>query len=372
LLSGPGLSSPKSFSEARNAASHTNIRDLAERLGVSVATVSRVLNDYPDVSPETRERVWEAIRRERFVPDRTARSLVTGRSRVIGIILETGAGHPDLQHPFFQEVLVGLKHTLGSSSYDLLLLGTEGSAADGHTYLQRVRHHRVEGLVLMGADRHDPQIEEVVRSGLPCMAVDLDLEGGRTGYVMSDNTEGAARAVRHLHDLGHRRIALIGGPASTKPGLDRLLGYRQELERLGLRAPTGYEQEGDFYPASGHAAMAALLELPEPPTAVVAAADLMAAGAIQAIVDRGLRVHDDVAVVGFDDIQIAALLQPSLTTVRQDKRGLGAAAARAIIRLIAEPELKPPVITLPVELVVRESSGGESAGAIAERRLMDG
>jgi LacI family transcriptional regulator len=339
-----------------------------------VATVSRVLNDYPDVSPVTRERVWEAIRKEQFVPDRTARSLVTGRSHVIGVILETGAGHPDLQHPFFQEVLVGLKHTVGSSAYDLLLLSAVGSgnAFDPQGYLRRIQHHRVDGVVLMGADRHDPEIDEVVRSGVPCMAVDLDLRGGRTGYVMSDNVGGAALAVRHLHDLGHRRIALIGGSTDTKPGVDRLLGFRRELERLGLRHRTDYVREGDFYPESGQAAMAALLDLPERPTAVVAAADLMAAGAIQAIVDRGLRVPDDIAIVGFDDIQIAPLLQPSLTTIRQDKRGLGATAARTLLRLIADPELEPPVITLPVELVVRESSGGTGNSRAAERRAKEG
>jgi LacI family transcriptional regulator len=339
-----------------------------------VATVSRVLNDYPDVSPVTRERVWEAIRKEQFVPDRTARSLVTGRSHVIGVILETGAGHPDLQHPFFQEVLVGLKHTVGSSAYDLLLLSAVGSgnAFDPQGYLRRIQHHRVDGVVLMGADRHDPEIDEVVRSGVPCMAVDLDLRGGRTGYVMSDNVGGAALAVCHLHGLGHRRIALIGGSTDTKPGVDRLLGFRRELERLGLQHRTDYVREGDFYPESGQAAMAALLDLLERPTAVVAAADLMAAGAIQAIVDRGLRVPDDIAIVGFDDIQIAPLLQPSLTTIRQDKRGLGATAARTLLRMIADPELEPPVITLPVELVVRESSGETGSSKAAERRAKEG
>jgi LacI family transcriptional regulator len=330
--------------------------------------VSRVLNDYPDVSAETRVRVWEAIRKERFVPDRTARSLVTGRGQVIGVVLETGAGRPDLLHPFFQEVLAGLRETVGASGYDLLIFSAarSGNAFEPQGYLQRIQHHRVDGVVLMGADPHDPQVDDVIRSGVPCMAVDLDLTGGRTGYVISDNVAGASLAVRHLHDLGHRRIGLIGGPTDTKPGADRLLGFRRELERLGLRQRADYVREGDFYPESGHKAMGALLDLPEPPTGVVAAADLMAAGAIQAIGDRDLRVPQDIAVVGFDDIQIAPLLQPSLTTIRQDKRGLGATAARTLLRLIANPEMEAPVLTLPVELVVRESSGG--TGRAAERR----
>jgi LacI family transcriptional regulator len=338
----------------RTTAPNPNIRDIAERLGVSVATVSRVINDYPDVSPETRERVREAIREERFVPDRTARTLVTGRSQVVGIILETGAGHPDLQHPFFQEVLDGLKRTVGPSGYDLLLFSRDGS--EPRSYLSRIRHHRVDGVVAMGAD-HQAEIEEVVASKVPCMGVDLALAGARAGWVTSDNAEGAALAVRHLHGLGHRRIAHIAGTRDSAPGADRLRGFRREIERLGVPLPNGYVREGDFYPGSGHAAMAALLDLPDPPTAVVAAADLMAAGAIQAVVDRGLRVPDEVAVVGFDDIQIASLLRPSLTTIRQDKPGLGAAAGRALIGMIADPELTPPGITLPVELVVRGSTG---------------
>jgi LacI family transcriptional regulator len=321
-----------------------------------VATVSRVLNDYPDVAPETRARVLEAIRTARFVPDRTARSLVTGRGHVIAVILETGRDHPDLLHPFFQEVLVGLKRSVGASAYDLLLLSTP-EPGDGLSYERRIRHHRVDGVVLMGARDSDPPIAEVLAGGIPCMAVDLDVAGPRVGSVSSDNAGGAAMAVRHLHDLGHRRIAVIGGPADTKPGADRLAGFRREVASLGLRLPAGYEQSGDFYPASGHAAMAALLDLHEPPTGVVAASDLMAAGAIQAASVRGVTVPADVSVVGFDDIQIAELLRPSLTTIRQDMQGLGGTAAEALLRLIADPEVEAPVITLPVELIVRASSG---------------
>ncbi|MGZ8567370.1 MAG: LacI family DNA-binding transcriptional regulator [Actinomycetota bacterium] len=337
------------------------IRELAEQLGVSVATVSRVLNGYPDVAPDTRERVLAAIRESDFTPVRAARSLVTGRTHVIGVILATGDGHPDLQHPFFQEVLVGLKHRAGGMGFDLLLfsVGSTGNGSGGgasHRYLARARQHRVDGVVVMGVDRHDPDVEELVSSGIPMMAVDLDLEGGRTGHVTSDNVAGASLAVRHLAELGHRRIALIGGAGDTRPGVERLLGYRRELERLGLEHRPEYVREGDFYPESGHVATGELLDLPEPPTAIFAAADLMAAGAIQAITERDRSVPRDVAVVGFDDIHIAALLQPSLTTVRQNKQGLGAAAAVSLIGMIEDPELDPPVVVVPVELVIRDSS----------------
>jgi LacI family transcriptional regulator len=282
---------------------------------------------------------------------------------VIGVVLFTGEGHPDLQHPFFQEVLVGLKNSVGGLGYDLLLFCSPRveNGFGPKRFLNRARQHRVDGVALMGVDRHDAEIQEVVASGLPCMAVDLDLRGGRTGHVMSDNVEGGSLAVRHLHECGHRLIALIGGPAHTRPAVDRLLGYRREVQRLGIPYRPEYVREGDFYPESGYAAMVALLEQPEPPTAVFAASDLMAAGAFQAIAERGLAAPRDVAVVGFDDIQI--------------KERLGGAAGEALARLIDDAELEPPVITVPVELVVRESTvgrPGEGRGTSAGGRRPKG
>jgi LacI family transcriptional regulator len=349
--------------------------------------------------------VLAGIEAHDFTPVRAARSLVTGRTHVVGVILATGPGHPDLQHPFFQEVLVGLKHAVGEQGYDLLLFsvepsenGSAGSAGDAadvgagdgdgdgeaptpgpgmprgpshvrtlgpRRYLARARQHRVDGAVLMGVDRHDPDVQELVRSGVPVMSVDLDLQGGRTGHVISDNVTGASLAVRHLAELGHRKIALIGGPGDMRPAADRLLGYRRELERLRLPHRPGSVREGDFYPESGQAEMRALLDEPDPPTAVFAASDLMAAGAIQALSDRGLSCPSDVSVMGFDDIQIAALLQPPLTTIRQDKEALGRAAGEALTSLIDDPNLDPPVVTVPVELVARDSTAASRENARA-------
>jgi LacI family transcriptional regulator len=183
--------------------------------------------------------------------------------------------------------------------------------------------------------------------------------GRRTGFVISDNARGAGLAIEHLHELGHDRIATINGPTQTRVGMDRLMGYRQALGRLGLPYRDDYVRDGDFYFESGSIAMQELLSLPEPPTAVFAASDLMAAGAIRAVEQAGLAVPADIAVVGFDDIQLAAMMQPALTTIRQNKLGLGSAAAEALLRMIERDGAPPPGITLPVELVVRASSGGK-------------
>ncbi len=330
--------------------------------GVSVATVSRVFNGYTDVSSETRQRVLASARKLDYTPNAAARTLAKRRSRLIGVILYTGsAENPDLQHPFFLEVLVGLKHALGVDGYDLLLFAHEqpGVGHGPHAYARRARHHGVDGVIVLAVDdAEEPELQKLIASGTPVVAVDLVLSGGRASYVASDNLGGARLAVKHLHELGHTRIATIIGLAHTKPASERLLGYRTALLELGLQPRPEYEVQGDFHTASGETAMRELLALAEPPTAVFAASDMMAVGAIKALEDAGLRCPDDIAIVGFDDIQLARLVRPALTTIRQDKRGLGEAAARALVQLVEDDaDGVPPVWTLPVELVVRESSG---------------
>jgi LacI family transcriptional regulator, galactose operon repressor len=330
---------------------------------VSVSTVSRVFNGYDDVSAATRERVLDVARRLDYAPSAAARTLVKQQSQLIGVVLFTGYEHPDIHHPFFQEVLVGLKHGIGELGYDLLLFATEqpgSSRGRPHSYLRRARQHRVDGIVVMGVDRDDPEVEKLVRADIPVMAVDLDVVHDHTSFVASDNIGGARIAVRHLHELGHTRIATIAGPGDTKPGADRTLGYRAEMRELGLTIPPGYEVEGDFYPESAERAMQSMLELTEPPTAVFAAADMMAVGAIRTLRSAGLLVPDDIAIVGFDDIRVAELLSPPLTTIRQDMVGIGLAAGRALVEQIENPDVTPPVLTLPVELVVRASCGAHA------------
>ena len=320
--------------------------------------MSRVFNGYSDVS-ETRQRVLAAARKLDYTPNAAARTLVKRRSQLIGVILFTGEEHPDLQHPFFLEVLVGLKHSLGADGYDVLLFAHEqpGSGRGPHAYARRARHHGVDGVVVLAVDdAEEPELQKLIASGTPVVAVDLALAGERASYVASDNLGGARLAVRHLHGLGHTRIATIAGLAHTKPAADRLLGYRAELQELGLTPGPGTRRRAT---STWRAARprCALLALPEPPTAVFAASDMMAVGAIRAIEDAGLRCPDDIAVVGFDDIQLAELVSPALTTIRQDKRALGAAAARSLVQLIDDAETAPHVSVLPVELVVRESCG---------------
>jgi LacI family transcriptional regulator len=351
------------------AEERVGIRELAKRSGVSVGTVSRALNGYADVRPETRERIIRLARELDYTPAAAARALSTQRSHVIGVFLDTGEGHPDVQHPFFHEVLGGLKDAVGRGGYDLLLFASErpGNGYGPHSYLKRCRHHNVAGTVLMGVDAADPEVQLLVRSDLATVGVDVLLTGERTCSVMSDNVTGAALAVAHLHELGHRRIATVTGLVQTKPGADRLRGYQDGLRAAGLALRDEYVAYGDFYVESGAAAASALLALEQPPTAIFAASDMMALGVVRAAAEAGVRVPEDLSVVGFDDMHLVGHVQPPLTTVRQDKGGLGEAAAAALLGFVDRDAATPPpdLVTLPVELVVRASTAKPLSPAAA-------
>lgn len=340
----------------------TTIRDLAKRAGVSVATVSRVLNDYPDVSEETKQRVNALVRELNYRPSAAARSLVTRRSKVIGVFFLQDHIQAMLLHPFFQEVMVGFKRAVGSAGFDLLFFTNQKPGQADFSYTRRCRHHQVDGVVLMGVLRHDPGIVELAASGIPCMSVDVDILGKRAGYVISDNREGARTAVSHLVGLGHGRIGLINGFTTSPVGRDRLMGYRDALEAAGLPYRADYVVEEDFTWEHGYLGMKQFLQLPESPTAVFASGDLMAMGAIKAIQEAGLRVPEDIAVVGFDDIEVATMVHPALTTVRQQKEDLGRIAGEALIAMIEDPDAVAPIVTLPTELIIRESCGARAPG----------
>jgi LacI family transcriptional regulator len=350
----------------------TNIQDIAAQIGVSVATVSRALNGSPEVSDATRDRILQLARELDYTPSAAARTLVRRRSQTVGVILETGPGHPDLLHPFFQEVLVGLQHGAGEQGYDLLLFASDrpGNGVGGrHSYARRAEHHGVGGVVVMGFDGEDPEMRKLIAAAVPCVSVDSDLGGPRCGFVTSDNRAGAAAAVEHLQELGHERIATVTGPLDTHPAADRLEGFRAAARRLGLPLPDEYVVEGDFYAESGYRATRDLLALREPPTAIFAASDMMAAGVLQAAHDRGLGVPHDLAVVGFDDIAVAALLQPPLTTVRQEMEELGRAAAQGLIQMIEDPDAPPARVQVPARLIIRASTAGSHAPREKAHRL---
>jgi LacI family transcriptional regulator len=322
------------------------IRDVAEQAGVSIATVSRVLNDRADVSVETRERVREVARAVGYTADAAARGLVTQRTQLVAVIVGDNAGHRDLSLLFFGKVMAAISRRLARAGYDSLLLQP----------LELGVHHRFDAAILIGIDASDPLVTDLWMRSLPYVGVDVRVGGRRNGFVGSDHAAGVRLALAHLYELGHRRIAHIAGARNTVAGADRIAAFQRETRVLGLELPDEYLRESDFSSAGGYRATAELLALEERPTAIVAASDLMALAALQAIRDAGLEPGRDVAVVGFDDLEAAELAHPPLTTIRQDREKLGTLAAERVMELIEHPDTRPSDTILPVELVVRAST----------------
>ena len=273
---------------------------------------------------------------------------------------------PDLSHPVYEKMLLGVRGRLSANDCDLLLCATRstyekpGVVVDAdvrRAAALQALERGVDAIIAWGIASDDPECEPILSSGLPAMFVDNDVLGEHAGSVMSNNVESMATIVNHLYETGRRRIAHISGHYSTRPGTDRLLGFRSELERLRLPAPPEYVVEGDFFHDSGYDAANLLLALPELPDAIACASDSMAVGVMAAIEQAGLRVPEDIAVTGFDDAEYAATVIPALTTMRQDALGMGTAAGEAILRMLDNPDSSPPVVLIETELVVRESSG---------------
>ena len=269
------------------------IRELARHCGVSVATVSRVFNTPEVVSRETRQRVEAAATEIGYLPNESARTLATKKSNMIGLVWDTDHRRSGWRHPFLQEILVALKSALSAHGLHLLLLASGPDGPDRH--LHAIRRHNLDGVVLIDNGTRDPALLGLADAGIPCVALDLPLTGPRCTHVTSDNVGGAREAVAFLLKRGHRRIATITGPARTGPGADRLTGFRAELAAHGVPLPPEYVRTGDFYLDSGRAAMRELLQLDTPPTAVFAAGDEMAVGALQAVAEvlgQGVALDD--------------------------------------------------------------------------------
>ncbi|MFC4601767.1 LacI family DNA-binding transcriptional regulator [Cohnella hongkongensis] len=329
----------------------TNIRDVAKAAGVSVATVSKVLNGYTTVNKQTKEKVLQCVRELQFRPNLAARSLVGRRSMTIGIFLTTG-----LAHPFFTRILAGMEQALQKRGYDLIYLA-QMSWSKEYSLVRHCQSRNVEGVVVFGFDQGGADFGELIESRIPAVFIDLDIREGRAGYISSDNLEAAERAVAYLAGLNHRKISYLSGNEYSYANRQRLAGYRAGLAGAGLAWREEYVTKGDYTRETGYQAMQELLALPEPPTAVVCCSDMSAIGAIDAIRDAGLSVPKEVSVIGFDDIELAGYVRPALTTVRQDMMTIGRRAIELLDELIVDESLAPPEVIVPTELVVRESCG---------------
>lgn len=342
-----------------------DIREVARTAGVSMATASRALNDRAEVSPATRQRVLEVADRLGYQPNMSARTLVRRRSDTVGLLWDSAPIRRGRSQRFLQDLLVSTKIALDEAGLHLMLLSLREGSRDA--VARQARAHSLDGLILMGVDPRTAAIEPLIESGVPTVAFDLELRGPAASWVRSDNRAAGASAVDHLADLGHRRIAMIAGPTTMLPARDRLNGFLDRMRERGLEVPNEYVVEGDFFQDSGAAAMRRLLALPDRPTAVFAASDEMAIAAMGVALDAGLRIPQDVSLVGVDDLESASLVRPSLTTLAQDHWALGRALVRSLTVIIERRRTDPGgelpgelPIRLPTHLVIRESTGPAS------------
>jgi LacI family transcriptional regulator len=332
------------------------LEEVARLAGVSRSTVSRVVNSSPHVSAHTREKVWKAIQSAGYQPHAAARSLVTNRTQIISVIIPE-AVNTLFSDPFFPLLLRGATDACNARRYQLMLSLFTASADRREMYRRVLYSGLVDGVIVASSPLDDPLVAALREDQILFVSVGRHPDGG-VHYVDVDNVGGARMATEHLIRLGHRRIATITGPLNTVAGQDRLTGYRQALE--GHRIPVEEEliAEGDFAEGSGRAATRQLLPLS--PDAIFAASDMMAIGALKAARDAGLRIPQDIALAGFDDVPLASVVEPALTTVRQPIERLGSMAVEILLDILdneRDAESRTNRIILPTELVVRASCG---------------
>lgn len=335
------------------------LEDIGRLAGVSRSTVSRVINDQGNVKPDVRQRVLEVIGRTGYTPNAAARSLVSGRSGLIGLVIPSRV-HSLFEDPYFGRLIQGISAATNRAGMSLTLFLLENEADEETLYPQIANPGFLDGVLVTATRMRDPLLAQLAFGEIPVVVIGHpDIAG--MSYVDVDNHGGARSVARYLCELGYRRLGLIGAPNDTMAGLDRLNGFVQGLAEYGIALDPSLRYDGDFSEASGHAAMARLI--PERPDAVFAASDTMALGALRAIRDAGLRVPDDIALVGFDGSAAAETTNPPLTTALQDVHESGRRAVAALDRLIADSAAGPIVEILPVELIVRTSTALHRAPA---------
>ena len=339
------------------------LKDIARDLNVSVMTVSKVLHGRSDISDETRERVLKRMRELNYQPNRAARSLVTGRSFTIGLIV------PDLEHPFFAEIAKAIARTIRVRDYGLVIASSEEDPLLETREVDTLLSRQVDALILASThvSSRSPVFKRLAQSDVPYVLIDRRFKGLAANYVGVDDTELGRTATEHLISLGYRRIAHLRGP-KVSTGIGRLNGYRAALARHGIVVPSSYIVElkaGDNRSEEhGREAAGRLLELKPRPEAVFCYNDEVAIGALRAIAEAGLEVPSDIAVIGVDNIRYADLLRVPLSSIDQKSDQIGQQAAELALSLVGvKRPLKTKEILLPIELIARRSTLGDSRAA---------
>jgi LacI family transcriptional regulator len=332
----------------------TTLKDIAGRVGKSVTTVSRALAGYDEVSEATREQVRRVAQELGYEPNITARQLQKRRTDTLALILPTFG--PRFSDPFFSEFLAGVGNEAARQGFDLLVSTRAPGDEEQDAYLKRIRSRRVDGFVIIRTRRHDARVSMLLEHNYPFVAFGRVEDNNDFPWVDEDSQSGMRLVVTHLIEQGHTRLACIAAPSDLMFAHYRLKGFTDTLEAHNLPIDADLIIEGDLTQRAGRVASRQLLEMANPPTAIVACNDLMALGAMSAAQERELVVGQDVSITGFDDIPLAEYAHPPLTTVHQPIYRIGTMVCQMLIKVIRGEELADRQIILQPSLVVRQSS----------------
>lgn len=328
------------------------MKDVARRAGVSPATVSNVINQKGNVSPGLVESVNRAVEELGYRPNALARGLRVSRTYTVGLLIS------DMLNPYFSEIAAGVERVCSRRGYTVLLCTTNDSEKTEAKHVEVLRDRQADGIIVASTGTGNPAVERLVSEDFPLVLINRRLEGIQVDCVASDNIGGAVQVMDYLISLGHRRIAFVAGSRDSLPSRERLEGYLLGLSKAGIPADNRLIRYGHLKYSGGYEAARHILQLPERPTATFASNDMMAIGVMDAIIEAGLSIPEDMSLVGFDDTRISSLKRISLTTVRQSYLELGEIATKMLLdKLNKRSDGSPPKKrVVPCSLVVRESS----------------
>ena len=327
-----------------------SIEMVARKAKVSTATVSRTINNVGNVRPETAKRVWNAVRALQYHPNAYARTLGSGRSRILGLIIS------DICNPFFPDLVKSFEDAALARGYEVLLTNTNYDPGRMGRCAQRMIERRVEGVAVMTSEMDQEILAELASRAIPVACLDFGIPRGRISSIRVQYSRGIAQAVESLYQAGHRRIGFLSGPTDLRSARVRRSAFLKALRRHDIRVEPELVQEGNHKIAGGEAAAQKLLALPRPPSAIVASNDLTAIGALRAIQQRGLRVPEDISLIGFDDIELSQLTQPPLTTIQLSRTELGEKAFHALFKLLQNDAQQGEEYRVETHLIVRQST----------------
>lgn len=331
------------------------IRDIALKSGFSVSTVSKALNGYSDVSEETRQIIIKTARELGYVPNAQARALKTNRTFILGILF-TDDQNNGLTHLYFSHVLNGFKNKAEESGYNITFINKRWGKQT-ITLLQNCKFRGIEGICIACIDVNDPEVQELVYGGIPLVSIDHIFKGHPC--ALSNNKEDISLLIKYAYSLGHRKIAYIHGNNSSFVTQQRVKGYVETMKELGLQPRQEYMIESLYVnPSAARSATEKLLKLPDRPTCILLPDDVSAFGALDAITDAGLKIPEDISIAGYDGVLVSELMNPRLTTIKQNAAKIGEEAARLLIHTIENkknPILEPVIVE--GELIIRDSIG---------------